>query len=131
MHVRVAVLLQQLLLIDAEDVHAVGVECQEQVVGQVGQQVRDALNLKAVKEVAAVHGPVSALLHEQDLQLLRTPTKETRTRKWVGARPHGNHFFVLYCAAYFYDVARQDFNKKCLVGELKDSSAAVFFFADA
>lgn len=56
-HVGVAVLLQQLLLVDAEDMHAVRVEGQQQVIRQVRQQVRHALHLQAVKEVAPV--PVS------------------------------------------------------------------------
>lgn len=53
-YVRVAVLLQQLLLIHAEDVHAVGIERQEQIVRQVGQEVRHALHLETVEEMAPV-----------------------------------------------------------------------------
>lgn len=44
-HVGVAVLLQQLLLIYAEDVHPIGVESEKEIVREVGQKIRHALHL--------------------------------------------------------------------------------------
>lgn len=87
MYVGVAVLLQQLLLVHAEYVHPIGVESQEQVIRQVGQQVGDALDLQAVEEVAPVHRPVAALLDEQDLQLLEVLADEVWPQLLDLARP--------------------------------------------
>lgn len=53
-NIRVTVLLQQLLFVHTENVHAIGVERQQQIVRQVGQEVRDALHLETVEEMASV-----------------------------------------------------------------------------